>query len=151
MRNLKEITWFSLIFTLCIIPYTLYPSANCVAASDQIQLDLGTNKELEDEFAMLEEDQSVTIASKMGEDVSKAPSIITVITAEEIENMGARTLTDILLIVPGFDIKKDASFGMVEYGSRGIRASHTKIRVSVDGHSLNMPLDGSAAVFFFYI
>ncbi|MGR3219175.1 MAG: TonB-dependent receptor plug domain-containing protein [Candidatus Anammoxibacter sp.] len=116
--------------------------------ADLTGIDLDNIQDLADEFAMLEEDRSVSIASKMKEDISRAPSIVTVITAEEIENIGARTLTDILMIVPGFNVIKDASFGVKQFGARGIRRADEKIKVLVDGHSLNMPFNGSAATFF---
>ncbi len=93
-------------------------------------------------------DITVTIASKMEEDAAEAPSIVTVITEKEIENIGARTLTDILMIVPGMDVIKEPAFGIVEFGSRGIRRTVEKIKIMVDGHSLNMPFTGDAATFF---
>ena len=62
--------------------------------------------------------------------------------------MGARTLTEILVIVPGMDVIKEAGFGTVEFGSRGIRRTVEKIKILVDGHSLNTPFDGGAASFF---
>ncbi len=148
MRDLKNFIFPFLIFTLCLAQNTPCQSANWVEAPELPKLYAGLDKSLEDEFAFILAEQTVSIASKMEEDVSKAPSIITVVTAEEIDNLGARTLTDILLTVPGFDIKKDAFVGVIEYGARGMRASVEKIRVYVDGHSLNMPLDGSASGFF---
>ncbi len=148
MRSLKKFIFPFFIFALWLLPYTPYHSANCVEASEQIQLEPGFEKTIKDEIALLNAEQTVSIASKMEEDADKAPSIITVVTANEIENLGARTLTDVLATVPGFDIKKDALIGVMEYGVRGMRASVEKIRVYVDGHSLNMPLDGSASLFF---
>jgi outer membrane receptor protein involved in Fe transport len=45
----------------------------------------------------------VEIASKQKQAVEEAPSIISVVTREEIENYGFRDLTDILRLVPGFE------------------------------------------------
>ncbi|MGR3318423.1 MAG: TonB-dependent receptor plug domain-containing protein [Candidatus Anammoxibacter sp.] len=113
------------------------------------QLDLDGIEGLEDELSILAEERSVTIASKMKEDISKAPSIVTVITAKEIENMGARTITDILRIVPGIDIIKTAESGVKNVSARGIRSTRSaKIKVLIDGHSINMPFTGDAFLFF---
>ncbi|MGR3220505.1 MAG: TonB-dependent receptor, partial [Candidatus Anammoxibacter sp.] len=103
---------------------------------------------LEDELNWLREENYVTIATKSKLKISKAPSIVTVITAEEIEDMGFRTLPEVLRIVPGFDIIKDAGFGKILSGVRGIRDADNKIKVLIDGHSLNMPYNGGAALFF---
>lgn len=92
--------------------------------------------------------QTVNIASKRAEDVKSAPSMITVITDNDIENMGAENLTDIMRIVPGFDIIKTGSFGAVLMGARGYSDADNKIKVMLDGHSLNMPYDGGSAFFF---
>ncbi|MGR3221399.1 MAG: TonB-dependent receptor [Candidatus Anammoxibacter sp.] len=104
-------------------------------------------QDLADELAWLREENYVTIATKSKQKISKAPSIVTVITAEEIENMGFRTLPEVLRIVPGFDIIKDATFGIILSGVRGIRNADNKIKVLIDGHSLNMPYNGGAAFF----
>ncbi len=105
-------------------------------------------KGIEDEVALLAEELFVTIASRQEEKTVEAPSIVTVITAEEIKNIGARTLFDILQTVPGFDTIKNASFGVNRFGARGMQASDRKIKVLIDGHSLNMPLNGRATTFF---
>ena len=112
------------------------------------QLDLDSIDELEDDLSILAEDLSVTIASRMNEDISSAPSIVTVITAEEIENIGARTLTDILRIVPGFDIIKRADFGTQIIGVRGVRDASQKVELLLNGHSLNEARDGAPEFFF---
>ena len=112
------------------------------------ELDLDAVKGLEDEVALLAEELFVTIASRMEEKAVRAPSMVTVITAKEIKNIGARTLFDILQTVPGFDTIKNASFGVNRFGARGMQASDTKIKVLIDGHSLNMPFNGRATTFF---
>ncbi len=135
-------------FTFYVISYLAYQAINGVSATGQTQLDQHTTKKLENEISLLEAEQLVTIASKRSELPTKAPSIVTVITEKEINRMGARTLTEILVIVPGMDVIKEPAFGTVEYGSRGIRRTVEKIKILIDGHSLNSPFDGSAALFF---
>lgn len=64
------------------------------------------------------------------------PGIISVITHEEIKNMGARDLTDILRLVPGFEIAHDLQF-VTGLGLRGNWANEGKILVMVDGQEYN--------------
>jgi len=144
------------IIKICIIALLLlYPldivSADDLTPVDSIQLDTESISGLESVINLLAREQFVTVASKHKETANKAPSIITVITAEEIENMGALVLTDILRTVPGFDIIKDGAFGRTDYIARGIRntlTSDNKIKTLIDGHSLNMPYNGASAYFF---
>ncbi|HHT9144184.1 MAG: hypothetical protein Q7J76_09390 [Candidatus Brocadiaceae bacterium] len=51
-------------------------------------------------------DKAVTIVTRHETQVSKAPSIVMVITDEEIKNLGYRTFVVILRTVPGFEILK---------------------------------------------
>ena len=102
---------------------------------------------LEDELAWLREENYVSIATKSKQKISRAPSIVTVITAEEIENMGFRTLPEVIRTVPGFDIIKGADLGDVLMGVRGISKSDEKIKVLIDDHLVNNPLDGTAVDF----
>ncbi len=44
---------------------------------------------------------------------ARRPGIVTVITAEEIKNLGYRTFVEILRTIPGFEILKDGSNGVV--------------------------------------
>ena len=42
----------------------------------------------------------------------ETPGIISVVTAEEIQNSGARDMIDVLRLVPGFDVAQDLQFVM---------------------------------------
>ncbi len=87
--------------------------------------------------------EEVTIATRRETQISKAPSIVTVITGEEIKHLGYRTFVEILRTVPGFEILKKADFGDVIPAVRGL-ASDNKIRVMLNGHLINNPLRGGA-------
>ena len=91
-------------------------------------------------------EKEVTIATRHEAPIGKAPSIVTVITAEEIKNLGYRTFVEILRIVPGFEILKFADFGVVGPSVRGIATSSSvnRIRVMINGHFVNEPLTGGA-------
>ena len=91
-------------------------------------------------------DEEVTIATRHETQISKAPGIVTVITAEEIKNLGYRTIVEVLRIVPGFEILKVADFGVVIPVVRGLATSSSanRIRVMINGHFVNDPTRGGA-------
>ena len=78
----------------------------------------------------------VTVASKNAMTLRESPGIITIITEEEIRNMGARDLIDVLRFVPGFDFASDIQ-NYVGIGVRGNWATEGKVSVLVDGIELN--------------
>lgn len=66
----------------------------------------------------------------------ETPGIVSVITGDEIRNSGARDLTDVLRLVPGFEIMQDLQFVM-GLGLRGSWANEGKVLVLMDGHQMN--------------
>ena len=90
-----------------------------------------------------EAETEVSIATKHDTRVSKAPSIVTVITGEEIKHLGYRTFVEILRTLPGFEITKSGIFGVSSPNVRGFTGGD-KVRVMLNGHLVNNPLDGSA-------
>lgn len=90
--------------------------------------------------ASLEELANITVytASRHTQKVTDAPSSVTVITRDEIEKYGYRTLADILRSVRGFDITYDRAFS---YGGvRGINQPATynsRLLLLIDGHRIN--------------
>jgi len=90
--------------------------------------------------ASLEELGSIQVygASKHLQSPSDAPSSVTVITADEIQKYGYRTLADILESVRGFYITYDRDYSFV--GVRGfgrLGDSNNRILVLIDGHRIN--------------
>jgi outer membrane receptor for ferrienterochelin and colicin len=75
----------------------------------------------------------------------ESPGIITVITKEEISNSGARDLTDVLRLVPGFDVMQDLQY-VLGLSLRGNWANEGKILVMMDGVPFNELLYQSVAV-----
>lgn len=104
--------------------------------------DSALQEEFEAECLWLACDETVSIATRRETPISKAPSIITVITAEEIKNLGYRTLSDILRILPGFEFIKTSSYGVVSPIVRGLQGAE-KVKVLLNGHLVNTPTDGS--------
>ncbi len=98
----------------------------------------------QEEKLLLLEEEFVITPTKQSRPARKAPSIVTTITAKQIEQMGARNLMDALRIVPGLNIYI-ARYGQGEIAVRGIRTSGSeKIRVMIDGHCINEYFMGSA-------
>jgi outer membrane receptor protein involved in Fe transport len=97
-----------------------------------------TAGDLELEGATLEDLLGVktTVATKKAVTTRQTPGIVTVIGEEEIRNMGARDLIDILRIVPGFHFGNDVQ-GVVGLGIRGLWAAEGKHLLVVDGVELN--------------
>ncbi|MDH4099492.1 MAG: TonB-dependent receptor [Nitrospirota bacterium] len=92
-----------------------------------------------------EEDLVVT-ATKQATPLSKVPAVATVISAEQIRNMGARTLSEALKAVPGIGVYQDAFHDKV-VEVRGIKSlTSSKILLLVDGIRLNNLLYGGAFV-----
>jgi iron complex outermembrane receptor protein len=87
--------------------------------------------------------EEITIATRHETKISKAPSIVTVITAEEIMHLGYRTFVEVLRTIPGFEILKSGDTGVVVPAVRGITSSN-KVRLMLNGHFVNSPFTGSA-------
>lgn len=92
--------------------------------------------------------EKVQVASLTETTLLDAPAVVSVITAAEIQRMGARDLRDVLRYVPGFELGV-RSFGYTEIGLRGIITDNTeKIRILLDGLPVNENLEGSATIVF---
>jgi outer membrane receptor for ferrienterochelin and colicins len=97
-----------------------------------------TKKDLSD--ATLEELSNIQVysASKHLQSASDAPSSVTVVTADEIQKYGFRSLADILESVRGFYITYDRDYSFV--GVRGFGRLgdwNSRVLVLVDGHRIN--------------
>ncbi len=108
-------------------------------SAQQASRDLG-NASLEELSNM-----QVYSASKRMQSASDAPSSVTIVTADEIQKYGYRTLADILRSVPGFYITYDRHFSFA--GVRGFGRLgdwNNRILVLVDGHRMNTNIFGQA-------
>lgn len=95
-------------------------------------------QETEDLMEMsLDELMNITVTASMHEQkITDAPALVTVITGKQIEEMGARTLLDVLLTVPGFNHIQDVNEHVVSV--RGVFATtNQKFLLLRDGHRLN--------------
>jgi outer membrane cobalamin receptor len=78
----------------------------------------------------------ISVASKKPLSVRESPSIVSLITEEEIKNSGARDLIDVLRLVPGIDFGVDVE-GVTGIGMRGNWAHEGKVLVLLDGQEIN--------------
>ena len=80
----------------------------------------------------------VTSATRTPQTIEEAPSIISVITREDILSLGYRSLTEVLRHTVGFDINDNGHWP--DTGVRGINDRTTygdKIQMLIDGHNMS--------------
>lgn len=79
----------------------------------------------------------ISTVSKSEQLIEDAPGIATVITAAQIENMGARNMEDVLRQVVGMDIIQKSFQPLSYIGIRGIYStgSNNKIKIMLNGHT----------------
>lgn len=103
------------------------------------------------ELSLFEDIPTVVTASKKPERITEAPSIISVITEEDIQRMGARNIMDVLRTIPGIEIMKDA-WGVSQIVVRGLRTDTSAgVKILLDGHALDDPITGGATEFYNYL
>ncbi len=78
----------------------------------------------------------ISVASKKPLNTRESPSIISLITADDILKSGARDLIDVLRTIPGLDFGVDVE-GAVGVGIRGNWAHEGKMLLLVDGLEMN--------------
>ncbi len=95
---------------------------------------------LEEEFKWLraEAEATLSIATRTEMTEETAPSIVSVITGEQIRNMGARTIVDVLKTLPGFDLTHYAVLPTHKISVRGMSStnSNEKVRIMINGHCM---------------
>jgi outer membrane receptor for ferrienterochelin and colicin len=78
----------------------------------------------------------ISVASKKPLNTRESPSIISLITADDIQKSGARDLIDVLRTIPGLDFGVDVE-GAVGIGIRGNWAHEGKVLLLIDGLEMN--------------
>lgn len=89
----------------------------------------------------------VNSASKLERTSMRAPASITVVTAEQIESHGYRTLDEVLESVAGLYLSNDRNYSYV--GVRGFSRPtdyNTRILLLIDGHRVNEEVYGMASI-----
>jgi outer membrane cobalamin receptor len=98
---------------------------------------------------LLEHDAEVTVASSKGARLRDSPGVVTVMERDEILQLGARDLAELLPFVAGFDLATDV-FGVTGASFRGLWGYEGKILILVDGIEVNETSYGSVALFAHY-
>ena len=89
------------------------------------------------EVQWLKAETYVITASRVLEDIKKSAASITVITDEQIRQMGARHVMDVLRTIPGMSFEYDST-GQYEIDTRGIKkAAGQDILFMINSHSVN--------------
>jgi outer membrane receptor for ferrienterochelin and colicins len=147
----REQVFHVLIFLACaVMPALLGLTGQKVAAQDQNSSDQSSSEQSKDlGDVSLQELGNIQIysASKHLQDARDAPSSVTVVTAEQIQEYGYRSLADILESVRGFYITYDRDYSYV--GVRGFGRLgdwNSRVLILVDGHRTNNNILGQAMV-----
>lgn len=104
-------------------------------------------EELDEQEALFGEIPSVFTASRHQQPVTKAPSSVDIITAEQIKRYGWRTVAAMLGSLPGFLNTYDRAYNHI--GVRGFAPPgdyNTRILVLIDGHRVNENLQDYAGL-----
>lgn len=138
MKRLIITAFFAIYTSFTIMPamaedFTYQENSEPVEITDAIH----------EEIRWLLAETEVAISTRHGVRISKAPGIVTVLNDEEIHHSGYRTFAELLRTVPGYEILKSGNFGGIFPAVRGLDGAN-RVRVMIDGHFVNNPLDGSA-------
>ncbi len=139
MRILNTCTFFYLV-GLLLFPLPATRAEGLELEGDESESEL--EEELDDEFALLEEEMVVYTAAKHKQDIAESPSAITVITREQIANTHCTDVVCLLRQVPELDVRRYRSL----YHTVGARALGVVLSdkglVLVDGRVINVEAFG---------
>ncbi len=150
---MNRITFFCFLFFLIIVA-----SFNLSSQEKKNSLESMTRDEIlqmtTDQLLALPFEDLLTLANKLGVSIDEllkmqtsvasrtaltpreTPGIVSIVTEEEIRNSGARDVTDVLKLVPGFDFEYDLD-GVVGLGFRGSWVHEGKALILLDGQMMN--------------
>jgi len=129
----------------------LFYSASALYAQEVSEKSEKIEQAINKEFEWLQAEAEavfVTVATKTQMTDREAPSIVSVITDEEIRNMGARNIIDVLRTVPGFDLTDMGFYPLHMTYIRGMASTGVeKLKIMIDGHAFQ-PFHGDADLYF---
>jgi outer membrane cobalamin receptor len=100
---------------------------------------------LQEEIKWLQEETYITTATKTLENINKSGATVSVISAEDLKNMGARNLMDALKRLPGLGINQ-MTMGMSAVEVRGVKTDFgEKVLFLMNGHPINNNLVNGGA------
>ncbi len=98
--------------------------------------------EFEEELALYSAVDTVALATRQDEKVQKVPAIAASFGRRQIRALGARTVHDVLDVIPGLTVSRDVQ-GFHRTAVRGLR-SDPEVLFLLNGHPLNNVYDGRA-------
>ncbi len=128
------------VFLICVLSVvSLYPH---IGKAEDLSLD-----EVGEEYYYFLEEEVIT-PTKTPRPINKAPAIVMVVTKQQIKEMGAQTIRDVLENIPGLGITI-MRYGKYEIEVRGIKTDNSeKVLFMIDGHRVNNPILGGAGYSF---
>ena len=115
MKQLVIIELF--LATLLWLPVTAMSATDPDTAPDSGYSD---EEDEEDMFAVYGDDDFLSIATGSRQPISKAPAVASIITSDDIQDMGAPTIEEVLQTVPGLHVAQSGAFNRPLYLFRGI-------------------------------
>ena len=90
---------------------------------------------------------NISTAAKYNQKISEAPASVAIITSEDIERYGYRSLDEVFANVRGFYVSNDRNYGYL--GARGFSRPtdyNNRLLTLVNGHKMNDRLYGSSSI-----
>jgi outer membrane receptor for ferrienterochelin and colicins len=98
--------------------------------------------ELEEDLALYSAEDTLALATRHTEKVTRVPAIAASFGREQLQAFGARTVADVLDVVPGLTVSRDVQ-GFHRVAVRGLR-NDAEVLFLLNGHRLNNFFDGRA-------
>ena len=139
-QNTKASVWMPFIqSTACVLASLLWLLALTTIVDAQSS-DISSRATTDLSDASLEDLMNIKVytASRYLQSMSEAPASVTIVTRDEIQRYGYRTLAEVLRSVPGFYVPYDRLYSYA--GVRGFANPgdyNTRVLLQVDGHRLN--------------
>ncbi len=115
-------------------------NGKAVDTTDLSNMSIGELSQLKSRYAATDMEKTISnaieAASKKPLSLRNTPSIVSVITEEEIKRSGAKDLMDLLKIIPGIEFNVDVE-GVVALSFRGMWANEGNILLQIDGQEMN--------------
>ncbi len=103
----------------------------------------------DDPFLLYGDEELISIATGTFKPLHLAPSVATVITAKDIEAMGARNLDEVLEVVPGLHVGKTDTRLEANYIIRGIKTKLTpQVQILINGVNMDNQVNGALIPLF---
>lgn len=123
--------------TLILPAATLFIHSTSINADTIDEASLSSIQALHDEIRWLKEETYVTTATKTLEDIKKSGSTVTIVSAQDLQRMGARNLMDALKRIPGIGIHIN-NMGHPVIEVRGVKTDFSeKVLFLINGHAIN--------------